>query len=441
MHSMHTLRHAGPLALAVVVAAACGSSAGANGVRRTDEKADAIIRAMSDYYAGLTSFSVDIATYRIVTKDSKSSDAMVLQTVAMRRPNDFSLVQTGADGDLTVKSNKSGVTTYLSDIKQYIVTPAPETFESVVHEPSQQPMRLALEQLSVLGALVLGDPYNWLMEDVATVEYVALEQLDGGSYHHVVLSHKEADWNLWIATGSTPLLKLMVPDLSRAIEAASKQSPELSGVKLDITMLFENWAVNAKIPDSRFVFRPPPGSRRVERFSVDDLPHGMLGKRIPPLRLALLEGGELDLASHRGKAVVVLEFWASWSRASRRRLPVVAKVAARYADRGVVFYAVNQGEDRETVRKSLREICPEIEGGAVAIDRDSEAARKCGVTSVPQTIIVGRDGTVKAAHVAPPAARAERIDEERTKKLEKKFTAELEKELEALVAPRRAANE
>jgi len=441
MHSMRSLRRAGPLAVAVVVAAACGSSAGENGVRRADEKADVIIRAMSDYYAGLTSFSVDIATYRIVTKDSKSSDAIVLQTVAMRRPNDFSLVQTGADGDLTVKSDGAGVTTYLSDIKQYIVTPAPETFENVVGEPSQQPMRLALEQLSVLGALILGNPYNWLMKDVATARYVALEQLDGGSYHHIMLSHKEADWNLWIATGGMPLLKLMVPDLSRAIAAASRESPELSGVKLDITMLFENWSVNARIPDSRFAFEPPRGSRRVRRFSIDELPHGMLGKTVAPLRLALLDGGELDLASHRGKAVVILEFWASWSRASRRRLPIVAKVAARYADRGVVFCAVNQGEDKQTVRECLRKLCPEVTGGAVAIDRDSNAARRCGVTSVPQTIIIGRDGRVKAAHVAPPAARTDPVDEKRAKKLEKEFAEELKREIEALVAPRRAANE
>ncbi|MHC4248119.1 MAG: DUF2092 domain-containing protein [Planctomycetota bacterium] len=423
MYPMRFLRLARVLAAAVVLAGAVAPLSEANGVRRLDEKADEVLRAMADYYTGLESFSVDVATYRVVTKDEKSRDAIVLQTVAVRRPNGFSLVQTGADGELTVKSDGAAVTTYLAEIRQYIVTPAPETFEHVARDSSQQPMRLALEQISVLGALILGDPYDWLMEDVASVEYVALEKLDGGAYHHVVLSHKDTDWNLWIASGGMPLLKMMIPDLTRAIAAAAKDSPELADVKLDVTMLFENWSVNAEIPDSRFAFAPPPGARRVDRFSLEGSPHGMLGQKVPPLKLALLGGGEMDLASHRGKAVVVLEFWASWSKACRRRLPLVAKVASRFADRGVVFCAVNQGEDEKAVREFLKEIGLDALKVTVAMDRDSEAARRCGVMSVPQTIVIGRDGKVRAAHVGESADLAK----------------ELAKELEALVRPKRAA--
>jgi len=439
MRPMRSLRRACVLATAAALAVAGVSPAEAGGVRQIDDKADAVLRAMADYYTNLTSFTVDIATYRIVTKGDKSRDALVLQAVAMRRPNGFSLVQTGADGELTVKSNGSAVTTYLADIRQYIVTPAPETFEQVATEPSQQPMRLALEQISVLGALVLGDPYGWLMDGVARTRYVGLEKLDGGRYHHVVLSHEETDWNLWVASGGAPLLKMMVPDLSRAIAAASKDSPELHGVKLDVTMLFENWTVNADIPDSRFAFAPPRGVRRVERFSLEDSPHGMLGRRVPPVRLSLLGGGELDLASHRGKAVIVLEFWASWNRACRRRLPLVAKVASRFAARGVVFYAVNQGEDEKAVREFLQGLGPEIADAVdriVAMDCDSDVARKCGVMSIPQTIVIGRDGIVQAAHVGAPADRANPLDDECATELEET----LEDELEALVGLRRAAN-
>jgi hypothetical protein len=439
MYSDSSFQRACVLAIAVVLASAGSSLAEANDARRIDEKADAVLRAMSDYYTGLTSFSVDVATYRIVTKDRKSKDAIVLQTVAMRRPNGFSLVQTGADGDLTVKSNGSAVTTYLADIRQYIVTPAPKSFEHVAREPSQQPMRLALEQVSVLGALVLGDPYDWLMEDVASTEYVALEKLDGGSFHHVVLSHKDTDWNLWIASGSAPLLKMMVPDLSRAILAASKDSPELEGVKLDVTMLFENWVVNTKIPDSQFTFAPPSGARKVERFSLDGAPHAMLGRKVPPLKLALLGGGKMNLASHRGKRIVVLEFWASWSKACRRRLPLVAKIAARFADRGVVFYAVNQGEDEKTVREFLKKLGLDAKDITVVLDRESEVARRCGVTSVPQTIIIGRDGTVRAAYVGEPPERTDRPQTERAKELQEELEKELERELERLVAPKRAS--
>ncbi len=423
MHPMRFLRLARVLAAAVVISGAVASRAEAGGVRRTDDKADTVLRAMAEYYTCLRSFSVDVATYRVVTKGEKSKDAIVLQTVAMRRPNGFSLVQSGADGDLTVKSNGKAVTTYLAEIRQYIVTPAPDSFERVARDSSQQPMRLALEQISVLGALVLSDPYDWLMEDVASVKYVALEKLDGGVYHHVVLVHEDTDWNLWIASDGAPLLKMMIPDLTRAITAAAKDSPDLAGVKLDVTMLFENWAMNPEIPDARFAFDPPPGARRVERFSLEESPHGMLGQRVPPLKLTLLGGGEMDLASHRGSKVVVLEFWASWSRPCRARLPAVAEVAARFADRGVVFCAVNQGEDEKTVREFLKGTGVDPAATVVATDPDSEVARLCGVTSVPQTIVIGRDGKVRAAHVGASDGLAK----------------ELERELEALVRPKRAA--
>ncbi len=428
MYPKRILRRAGVLAVAVVLAGPGASLAQTKSLRRVDKRADEVLRKMAKFYTGLRSFSVDVATYRVVTKGEKSKDAIVLQTVAMRRPNGFSLVQTGADGKLTVKSDGSAVTTYIAEIRQYIVTPAPESFERVARETSQQPMRLALEQISILGALVLGDPYEWLMDDVFTVDYVALEKLDGAAYHHVVLKHKDTDWNLWIGSGRMPLLKMMVPDLTRALAAATKDSPDLEGVKLDVTMLFENWSVNAELPDSQFVFAPPRGARRVERFSLDDSPNVMLGRTVPTLKLALLGGGEMDLASHGGKAVVVLEFWASWCRPCRRRLPLVAGVAARFADRGVVFCAVNQGEDAKTVRAFLDEIGLDV---PVATDRDSGAARICGVMSIPQTIVIGRDGTVKAVHVGDSAGRTDR--------LEKELKEELEKELEALVAPKCAA--
>ncbi|MHC5054954.1 MAG: hypothetical protein ACYTKD_09590 [Planctomycetota bacterium] len=55
------------------------------------------------------------------------------------------------------------------------------------------------------------------------------------------------------------------------------------------------------------------------------------------------------------------------------------------------------------------------------------------MTSVPQTIVIGRDGRLKAAHVGDPAGRTDRLEKERATELE----VELERELEALVAPMR----
>ena len=68
-----------------------------------------------------------------------------------------------------------------------------------------------------------------------------------------------------------------------------------------------------------------------------------------------------------------------------------------YADRGAVFIAVNQRQKAETISAFLKE--KQLEHLAVALDTDGSVSNAYGVSGIPHTAILDREGVVRAVHV------------------------------------------
>jgi len=98
--------------------------------------------------------------------------------------------------------------------------------------------------------------------------------------------------------------------------------------------------------------------------------------------------GRIELASLRGK-VVVLNFWASWCVPCKQEAPALETVWREYRKKGVVVLGVDSedfsGDAREFVRKYKITYPVVREGG-----RDLYGPY--GVTGVPETRIIGRNG-------------------------------------------------
>jgi thiol-disulfide isomerase/thioredoxin len=121
----------------------------------------------------------------------------------------------------------------------------------------------------------------------------------------------------------------------------------------------------------------------------------LVGKPAPDFQLELLDGTKFRLSESKGR-VVVLDFWATWCGPCLQAMPQVDRVVREFHDRGVRLVAVN-------LQEAPREITAMLErhklSPAVALDRDGVVAEKYGVTAIPQTVVIDRDGNVARLYV------------------------------------------
>jgi hypothetical protein len=66
-------------------------------------------------------------------------------------------------------------------------------------------VRLLLGTEAIGGSdLLYNDPYDGLMLDVFTGDYIGTSWIDGTEVHHISYRSAEVDWQLWIRTGPEP---------------------------------------------------------------------------------------------------------------------------------------------------------------------------------------------------------------------------------------------
>ncbi len=116
-----------------------------------------------------------------------------------------------------------------------------------------------------------------------------------------------------------------------------------------------------------------------------------IGSNAPDISLPNQQGEIVRLSSLKGK-VVVLDFWASWCPPCIQSLPHLGKFYEETRDGAVKVFAVNLGEDKAKVESYLK---AKNHAVPVLLDPNGEAARKFNVTSIPQTVVIGKDGIVK----------------------------------------------
>ncbi|MEQ1833550.1 MAG: redoxin family protein [Candidatus Eisenbacteria bacterium] len=149
---------------------------------------------------------------------------------------------------------------------------------------------------------------------------------------------------------------------------------------------------NPELPAGLFRYTNAEGLRRVRRFMRNSPEHSaMEGQAAKDFTLEPLGGGTaVKLSSLKGK-VVVLDFWATWCGPCRGWLPIVAKVSRDYAAKGVVVYAVNEREDETKVRAYLDKQKLDV---PVLMDLSGMVGQQYRASSIPLTVVIGRDGQV-----------------------------------------------
>ena len=129
------------------------------------------------------------------------------------------------------------------------------------------------------------------------------------------------------------------------------------------------------------------------------LPSAMLGKPAPVIELPDLRdpSGSVSASDLAGRPFLVNVF-ASWCAPCRAEAPALARLAEQIEILGIAY------KDRpEDSRKFLAQYGDPFV--AVGVDRDGDAGMAWGVYGVPETFLVGADGTILMRHAGPTDRR------------------------------------
>lgn len=375
-----------------------------------DASAMKALEGMAEFYKGLKHYSVK-ASGDLGEAPMGKGRMTVSATLAVAKPNRLRAVaeggKEGADNPMgaggTVVSDGKKVL-YAGSMmgeKKHVETDAPGELSEITQDMNYMFSLGAGASVTMIPFMLASeDGLTQITDDAHSIKDGGVSMMDGVEVRTIVITvgdeGEEGEGKLFIQTGEKPWFRGMAFK-AKAGEGEPAQSME---------MKYTDWT-DAEPASETFTLKAPEGSKAVSSFieglggdhaDEAEAPHDSIGKAAPALNLPVIgsDSAKIDLASYKGKNIVVVDFWATWCGPCVKALPHVTKVTSELKEQGVVFLAVNVGEEPEKVKAFM-----DKKGWTFTAlsDQDNAVSESFGVSGIPHTAIIDKDGKVRQVHV------------------------------------------
>ncbi|WP_229311137.1 TlpA disulfide reductase family protein [Larkinella soli] len=202
-----------------------------------------------------------------------------------------------------------------------------------------------------------------------------------------------------------------IEKIQQEYEGASRQFTESVKQLLPEmgTSLVALFATNFLNPDNDFATldalarrfeQEKPNGRQAQAFigNITRMRGVMVGSVAPDIKLNNPQGQPVSLSSLRGKYVLI-DFWASWCGPCRMENPNVVRMYNKFKDKGFEIYGVSLDRDKSNWQKAI-----EKDGLTWTHVSDlkfwqSAAAQQYGITAIPATFLLDKDGKIIAKNL------------------------------------------
>ncbi len=361
-------------------------------------KLDVISQRMAAYLNAMPTFEVRSESRWTLDGENRQVGGSECE-IQVRHPNSFHLrvgseaaedvsLECASDGETLTRLYKSAELNIFSEHK------------GGLKEILDDAMTLTSLKGSGIDLLARSDLHTYLMTSLTKVKDLGEEELKGEKAHHFAGSwYDGSEVELWIAAEREPVLLRW--QRRKKLDLGDDQPHE---VKTDCNL---TWTPNAELPAEFSRLSIPDDAVEVsdlQHFLMEGRTKDLLGQPAPQVQLTMLDGQAWELGQHRDQHFVVLFFFASWAAPSTNDMPAILRFVEEYENRDVVFYAIDVGEDAESVRAFVEK---QKYTHPVVLDPKQQATAAYRITSLPVTVLIGKDGTVQAVHVGTsPEERA-----------------------------------
>ena len=134
-------------------------------------------------------------------------------------------------------------------------------------------------------------------------------------------------------------------------------------------------------------------------------PRALVGREIPDLALPeLTDGQPVRLREAAAQGPIIVNFFASWCAPCEIEHPVLMGLRGQ----GIRVVGIAYKDAPPNTQAFLTRLGNPY--ATALVDRDGRAGVEFGVTGVPETYVIGRDGIVLAKHTGPlDGAEAEKL--------------------------------